>query len=220
VIGFGSYFAFFNPTETQVESLVGTTENIVLPDGSSVVLNAVSSLRYDPENWEQNREVHLTGEAFFHVAKGEQFNVVTDAGTISVLGTQFNVKQRPGYFEVSCYEGLVSVKTSKDSLLLPAGKSVRIVNGTAQKNTTKRPSPSWTKGISSFQSVPFSQVIAELERQYQLEIHLKTRTFDVDQLFTGSFAHNNLETALKSVTVPFNLVYQLKNDAVILKVRD
>ena len=220
VIAFGTYFTFFQADETHIVSLAGATEKVSLPDGSKVLLNAVSSLDYDEASWKKNREVHLQGEAFFKVEKGKRFDVITPAGTISVLGTQFNIKQREGYFEVTCYEGLVSVKTLRDSILLPAGKSYRFLENIASHGVTGRLAPSWTKDVSSFQSVPFKDVIAEFERQYKLNIHLKSLTFDTDQLFTGSFAHNHLETALKSISIPFNLSYTVKDDTVILKVRD
>ncbi len=220
VIAFASYFTIFHLNQTEIKSLAGQTETTILPDGSTVLLNAVSDLTYEKSSWKENREVQLQGEAFFKVEKGSRFTVVTSAGTVSVLGTHFNVKQRDQYFEVTCYEGLVSVKTSKDSILLPAGKSFRIINGLAERNISKKNEPSWINNLSSFQSVPFKEVAAEFERQYKVDIHLKTRTFDANQLFTGSFVHNNMEMALKSISIPFNLRYTRNGDTVILKVGD
>jgi ferric-dicitrate binding protein FerR (iron transport regulator) len=49
------------------------------------------------------------------------FSVNTTAGVITVLGTQFNVKER-NYFEVHCYEGLVSVTHNNETIKLPPGK--------------------------------------------------------------------------------------------------
>jgi ferric-dicitrate binding protein FerR (iron transport regulator) len=47
-------------------------------------------------------------EAYFQVKKGQTFSVNTTDGVVKVLGTHFNVKQRKNYFEVNCFEGLVS----------------------------------------------------------------------------------------------------------------
>ncbi|HET8837415.1 MAG TPA: FecR family protein [Flavobacteriaceae bacterium] len=220
VIAFASYFTIFHSNETEIKSLAGQTEKTILPDGSVVLLNAVSELTYEENAWKENREVHLQGEAFFKVEKGSRFSVITSTGTISVLGTHFNIKERENYFEVTCFEGLVSVKTSKDSILLPAGKTFRLVNGLTQHSKTDRSKPSWTSDLSSFQSVPFKEVVAEFERQYKVEVRLKTRTFDANQLFTGSFVHNDMEMALKSISIPFNLRYTRNDDMVILKVGD
>lgn len=220
VIAFASYFTIFHSSETEIKSVVGQTEKAILPDGSVVLLNAVSELTYEKNAWKENREVHLQGEAFFKVEKGSRFSVITSTGTISVLGTHFNIKERENYFEVTCFEGLVSVTTPKDSLLLPAGKTFRLVNGMAQHSKTDRSKPSWTHDLSSFQSVPFKEVIAEFERQYNVNVRLKTRTFDANQLFTGSFVHNDMEMALKSISIPFNLRHTRNGDTVILKVGD
>lgn len=220
VIGFGAYFAFFSATQTTVKTIAGTTEKVVLPDGSKVLLNAVSTIYYDKNSWDEERKVHLQGEAFFKVEKGERFDVQTPAGTITVVGTQFNVKQRKDYFEVTCYEGRVRVTTPTKTVMLDRGERFRSVDLAPHLATTQKPAPTWISDVSSFQSVPFQEVIAEFERQFDLKINLKSRTFDTSQLFTGSFAHDNVERALQSITVPFNLTYVLNDKVVILKVRD
>lgn len=220
VLAFGAYLTFFSSATTSVKTLAGNTEKILLPDQSKVMLNAVSTLQFDKDNWKNKREVHLEGEAFFKVEKGKHFDVVTPAGTITVVGTQFNVKQRPDYFEVTCYEGLVQVKTAHDTVLLKAGERFRIPPFDTELSNTTQPEPSWINAVSSFESVPFSEVLAEFQRQYKLEVRLKNRTFDTTQLFTGSFSHDNLERALQSITVPFNLTYTVNDEVVILEARD
>jgi Fe2+-dicitrate sensor, membrane component len=65
-----------------------------------VNLNSSSQLSYSKNKWDSKREVTLNGEAFFKVSKGSTFDVITLNGKVSVLGTQFNVKQRENYFEV------------------------------------------------------------------------------------------------------------------------
>ena len=87
----------------------GTQNTFSLPDNSEVVLNSGSEIQYKKWNWDNNRSLNLEGEAFFKVAKGKKFEVNTTVGKVTVLGTQFNVKQRENYFDVSCYEGKVKV---------------------------------------------------------------------------------------------------------------
>ncbi|MBT8252343.1 MAG: FecR family protein, partial [Bacteroidia bacterium] len=133
-------------------------------------------------------------------------------GIVSVLGTQFNVKQRPGYFEVKCFEGMVRV--SRDTILkdLKAGMTLSILNGELNLGTENEKQPSWMDNFSRFKAIPFSQVTAEIERQYDVEIDLPGST--VNRLFTGRFTHDNLEQALKEITVPMNLNY-LINGSII-----
>jgi hypothetical protein len=79
---------------------------------------------------------------------------------VKVLGTHFNVKQRPNYYEVSCYEGLVSVTYNNKTVKLPPGTTFRVVNKqiNAVANSTNA-NPSWMQQESNFIEIP-DQVIA------------------------------------------------------------
>ena len=102
---------------------------IELPDESSVSLNAKTYLAFNKKSWKDERNVTLEGEAFFKVAKGSKFNVITKSGKVTVFGTQFNVKHRDHYFEVVCYEGLVGVTYDDQLTKLNAGDSFLIIDG-------------------------------------------------------------------------------------------
>lgn len=161
----------------------------------------------------------LEGEGFFKVAKGSKFEVETSAGTVSVLGTAFNVKNRKDYFEVVCYEGSVKVESSqKISKLLP-GQMFRILNGIASNQTVAEENvPTWQADESTFKSVPFSEVIGEFERQYNVSVTISN--VNTSQLFTGTFTHNDISLALKSITIPLNLTYQIADDKKIVVTGD
>jgi len=214
-IGFSVYFYTSNLDE-HIETLVAQQTTIQLPDNSTVNLNANSTVTFNENSWSKTRAVTLNGEAFFKVAKGEKFDVITSDGIVSVLGTQFNVKQRESYFEVTCYEGLVGVTHNNKTVKLKPGHTFKIIDGkqlTADKETAAQ--PVWLHGESSFKSVPLKHVIAEFENQYDLQIN--TDQIDTSRLFTGSFAHNNLDLALKSVTIPLNLSYSKSGKSILLK---
>ncbi|AUC21579.1 anti-sigma factor, partial [Polaribacter sejongensis] len=105
-----SYFFISNNTDNAIyKTAFAETKNFNLPDNSEVVLNANSEISYAKDSWQENRNLTLDGEAFFKVQKGEKFTVNTEVGRVTVLGTQFNVKERENYFEVKTFEGLVSV---------------------------------------------------------------------------------------------------------------
>ncbi len=207
----GSYFIFlWNPTTT-FATLASEKTELFLPDSSAVTLNALSKLSYQAKHWGRKRAVTLDGEAFFKVAKGSQFDVETEVGTITVLGTQFNVKMRTDYFEVVCYEGLVAVKHAGNVVKLPPAKMFRVVKGiiTPDESTTEV-LPGWLMQESSFESVPFGEVIKEFERQYSVSV--TTNNIDLNQLFTGRFVHSNFPVALKSISIPLNLKYEVAED--------
>lgn len=205
---FFSFFALYRyNSHTTVETAAGQTITIELPDESSVTLNALSKITYPKYRWKNKRLVKLEGEAFFDVAKGAKFDVLGQEGTVSVLGTKFSVKNRENYFEVKCFEGLVNVNRKEQNQELPAGKTYRVLNNTVALGTTHEKSPDWLSNISSFDSVPLSEVLNEMERQYNVEI--STQGINTQRLFTGSFVNNNLEQALLSVTVPFSFDFEI-----------
>ena len=209
VIGLAlSYFFLFNG-DVEIQTLAGEKTTIELPDASTVVVNALSELSYSKDKWKDERKVQLDGEAFFKVAKGAKFDVITSEGIVSVVGTQFNVKQRGEYFEVKCFEGIVKVTTKNTSELLKAGDSYRFSNGTSLLGKTVYQNPQWTKNVSSFERVSLGEVIAELERQYN--VNVRTENLDTDRLFTGGFVHDSLENALKSISEPLNLEYSIES---------
>lgn len=209
VISFGLYFSFFNNTETLVETLASQKTTIELPDQSTVELNALSSISYNEKDWINNRTLKLQGEAFFKVAKGKTFDVITKEGIVKVVGTQFNVKQRNNYFEVKCFEGVVKVSSDTISRQLLAGDTYQILNGKFQQRKTINSLPKWTENLSDFEAIPIKEVLSELERQYNIEITIKN--IDLNRLFTGAFTHNNLENALISITQPMNISYELRS---------
>lgn len=209
-----AYFLFFNTIET-FETQIAQTKTILLPDDSEVILNAASKLSFNKKKWADKRVLTLEGEAYFKVQKGQTFSVNTTAGIVTVLGTQFNVKERQNYFEVNCYEGLVSVTYNNETIKLPPGNTFRIVNGIIENvdNFTTQ-NPSWIQQESSFDKIPLEQVIAELERQYDIKI--KVEGVDTSKLFTGSFTHTDKEIALQAVTIPLKLRYKIEGKTIIL----
>lgn len=204
----GAYFFFLHAPEKTTQTLAGEKTELFLPDSSFVVLNASSKIAYVESTWGKKRKLELEGEAFFKVAKGSKFDVNTSLGTVSVLGTQFNVKQRKDYFEVTCYEGLVQVEVDTEKVQLPANHSFRIVDGQIAKfDDLTVSSPGWISEESYFHSVPFIQVIREFERQYNVTITIENA--DDNQLFTGGFTQKDITLALRSITLPLNLTFRV-----------
>lgn len=190
----------------------GEKNEVYLPDDSMVVVNALSEIAYNKNSWEEAREIELKGEAFFDVNKGSTFNVVTALGKVTVLGTEFNVKQRDNYFEIQCYEGLVQVTLPDNKIYkLPAGNSLRFMDNIVTQGTVKELGPSWMMhNLSKFKSVPYFVVLQEFERQYNTTFSL--HHVDKNQLFTGGFINNNIEEGIKSITLPLELSYSISED--------
>ncbi|MBM1106151.1 FecR family protein [Aurantibacter crassamenti] len=208
-----SYF-YVNTLGQNITTQFAENKEITLPDNSEIVLNADSNISYDEKNWNQKRNINLDGEAFFKVAKGEKFTVATDNGSVTVLGTQFNVENRAGYFEVSCYEGLVSVIYDGKETKLPAGNSFLAINGKITNlDAIKNGHPSWIDKESTFKSIPLKYVLDEFERQHNITV--KTQDINLDQLFTGTFSNTDINLALQSISVPSQLKIKLEGTKVL-----
>ncbi len=202
-------------TSTTIQTAIAETKVWTLPDQSTVTLNADSAITYDETTFDTHRIVILEGEAFFDITTGSTFTVQTSNGAITVLGTQFNVQNRETFFGVNCYEGKVQVQNKKDTAILTPQMGVHATNDSAFIPTTlTQTQPDWMQGRSSFQKAPLKQLIQELERQYAITI--MTEGIDLTRQFSGSFAHDNLQKALKICFEPMQITYTFVSDKKIV----
>lgn len=213
VVGFALFTLINKDQKSTFNTTLAQNEIITLPDNSTVNLNELSALEYSKTNWDDKRLLDLKGEAYFDVEKGKRFTVNTTYGTVSVLGTEFNVLSRDSIFKVSCYEGLVQVVYNERKIDLPAGTAFELIAGKGSKSTIAIAEPNWLKDMSIFENASFKAVILELEKQYNIKIQYP---LELNINFTGAFEHNNLENALKSITKPLNLTYTILNTNEVL----
>jgi ferric-dicitrate binding protein FerR (iron transport regulator) len=206
IVALFGLFMFLDNDEMLVESGYGMATVHILKDGSEVTLNSKSTIAYTSKQWRENRTLELRGEAYFKVAKGEKFTVNTANGSVTVLGTQFNVNSTDDFFEVICYEGKVSVKTADSEHILLPTQSVRKINGYKSESiTSKEFKPTWVDGESTFKSVPLKYVITALEHQY--DVVFETKEIDEEVVFSGGFPHGNLNMALTTVFDALSIKY-------------
>ena len=78
-------------------------------------------------------------------------------------------------------------------------------------------SPNWLNNMSVFKNKPLSVVLASLERQYNIKI--KRNTVDVSKIFTGSFVHTNLESALKTTLPVMGIRYEVSKNQKTISLR-
>jgi len=218
VIALGAtYFLYINKTTTQLAENGQRTE-FLLPDNSSVTLNAGSEADYKTWNWKNNRKLQLDGEAYFKAAKGKTFDVVTAMGKVTVVGTQFNVKARDNRFDVTCFEGKVRVTSNGKAVLLTPGKSITFENGKMQTSEDKKTQPGWLTYEVVYSNEKLTSVINEIERQYSVDVELTVQHPEKLSAFTGYIPMNNLNNALESITTAYNLKSQKTGNKIILSV--
>lgn len=175
-----------------------------LTDLSTVHLNAGSELTFAITDEERNAS--LNGEAYFEVERSTiPFIVHTDLGTVSVLGTSFNVYSRNGEMAVSCTTGKVSVRFEGDTkdYLITRGQSVSR-NREGKVDATKTNSPEqldWLSDKSVFIDRPLAEILDELERQFNLTVE-RPASLDLQAVYEVTFPNDDLETALGQALGP------------------
>jgi len=205
LIALGLTFFLYTANTTTMVADAGNRTQFDLPDNSEVVLNAGSEASYKSWNWDKNRQLQLDGEAYFKVAKGQTFDVNTKLGKVTVVGTQFNVKARNNRFDVTCYEGKVKVTYNNREVLLTPGMSIAYEDGkTIPMRNTVVTQPGWLAYEVYFTSEKPENIIAELERQYNITIDVKNTKL-TQQPYTGPMPMNNLDEALDMFTTQYQL---------------
>ena len=188
-----------------------------LPDGSTVSLNAVTEVRFAQQSWKKERRIQLEGEAFFEVEKGVPFIVETPYGTVEVLGTSFNVEARANVFRVNCYTGKVRVSLPNgDQETITPQQGVEAIGGRLMPRTVDNENDiAWQRSIHHFKDQPLSEVFAELERQYLIQVEYPAELRE--QSYTGSFKNGELEQALQSICWPLKLNFTINQNQVLIR---
>jgi ferric-dicitrate binding protein FerR (iron transport regulator) len=148
---------------------------MVLPDGTKVWLNNASTLKYPVDFSGDRRQVELSGEAYFEVAKsaGKPFRVVTPGAGIEVLGTSFNVSS---YVDeqsqkTTLVEGKVRVTSAGDNLILTPGEQAEASNG---KLSVNHPDvyrvTAWRRGFFNFSNADIQTVMRQIARWYDVTV--------------------------------------------------
>ena len=201
----------------------GQKVNVTLPDGSTVLLNSLSTLRYQQNFGYEDRIVSLQGEGFFDIKKeaNKKFIVITEHLDVQVLGTKFNLHayNEDELIEMALVEGNVRIETHESPQQIAyVNPSEKIIYNKRSKKLTINKSDSkietaWTFNDIYFRSETFDKVISLLERKYDVNIHLESEILTNDH-FTGYINSTNIEDALKMLKIHYKFNYKISNNDV------
>lgn len=211
----------------QISAPKGHISKCTLPDGSEVWVNTNSSITYNTATFNtQNREIKVSGEAFFKVTKNKDrpFVVENDLAKIVVTGTQFNVKAYPNTdcFETVLAEGSIELHLNKGSgqvVDLVPGECA-VFNSSERKISIREVDPnmytSWRVGEILFKDATLNDLIVELERIYDIQFYMKNKNLG-NYRFRGMFSYNNnLIDALEKIKKTAGVDYYIENKKVWL----
>jgi ferric-dicitrate binding protein FerR (iron transport regulator) len=183
---------------TTVSVKNGEKARVNLPDGSKVVLNSGSKIRYSNLYGKSSRIVYLTGEAYFEVEKSpKRFYVnLKNAPNIKVYGTKFNVKayENSNKTTTTLIEGSIALTlNNKEEYLKPGEQSVYTKRKRFYKlqNVDTDYITSWTNGELQFKNTQLAEVIKDFERYYDIKIDVQDKNL-LTRRITAKFQRNEL----------------------------
>lgn len=171
-IGIFQYYNSGNKAQPVAFSTGEKHQKIVLMDGTEVILNSYSAINSDAFS-ENKRTLILKGEAYFNVVHNDHpFTIVTESGSIHVLGTKFNVKNRKNMpFQVALSSGRISLTTDKGEFMLAPGDVItRTPEGQYVKSALNNNSLGWLEDKLVFENESLANIVAALESQYNVKL--------------------------------------------------
>ncbi len=236
---FGAGLIYWLVMPTGSERTVATQQNeqqtVALPDGSQIILNERSTLRY-PTDWQGGtREVWLEGEAFFHVkpqvrtanettasAQGNglkvKFVVHTASLDVEVYGTRFSVSSEPRKSQVVLQSGEVTVQTAADArrIVMQPGDFVEVTPGnTVHKPVNSALYTAWKEEKLVFEQVPVAEVAEWIQDRYNQTVILKKPALDTLHL-TATLPSSDLAVLLETLSLIYKLHVEQPDDHTII----
>ncbi|MEA5043251.1 MAG: FecR family protein [Petrimonas sp.] len=211
---------------TTISTPEGQKSKAVLPDGTEVWLNSGSSISYSNLFAAGNREISMSGQAYFNVAHDEEmpFNLSID-GTVSltVLGTSFNVKSDNQTIEVALNEGSVQLSNSKNNaglaLLKPMEKAViekesgaLVCRVTAMSEFDDNV---WSLQELKFEDASFARIVSKLEKRYGVNIEFSN--INPEKRYWLSIKNETLDETLFILDKIVPLTYSISDKNVTIK---
>lgn len=200
------------PVFQEIFTVNGQKSQIKLADGSTVALNCGSMLRIRKPFDTQAREVYLDGEGYFEIEEDRRpFIVITGNSRTTVLGTEFNVWAREKKTRVIVKSGRVRLESES------AGDRVILLGGQrSQIGEDKKPLEpeevdvdrllGWLEGKLVFELTPLDEIIAELERTYDVQIDVDDAEL-ASLTLTATFEQVSIETVLSSICLTLGTEY-------------
>ena len=223
---------------TNMQELVYNTLNIpngkrfdlVLSDGTHIFLNSGTSIRYPIKFIDgKSRDVFITGEAYFDVAKDKNkpFIVHANEMNVKVLGTKFNISHYSesenintvlveGSVEIFCdddkRENIVNSTVLKPGYKAEWNKTNRKI---AIKNVDTFIYTAWIDGKLIFRNASFKHIRNTLERHYNVSIKNNNNDLDL-QLFDATFDIENIDEILETFSKSYDIKYDIIDNEVII----
>jgi transmembrane sensor len=215
------------PEYNTIEAPRGGQWQLVLPDGSKVFLNALSSLKYPVSFAAKERKVELKGEAYFEIShnKKSPFRVIAKGQTVEVLGTHFNIMSYDDEKTVKTTLLSGSVKVSSngtnstaESLILKPGEQAQVSAGNMKviHDADLEDILAWKNGYFKFNE-NLRSIMTKVSRWYDVDVVYETQP-DPDFKFRGEISRDkNLSELLNMLDYTGNVHFKIEGRRIIVK---
>lgn len=210
-------------TTPEMLSVTASAEpmNVSLPDGTQVWLNKGATLEYPEEFAADNRQVELTGEAFFEVVHMPQkpFSVMADSTETRVLGTSFNLNEKEGdLLELVLFTGKVQFsKGQQEAILVPGERVVVDKAGVVTKSLhEQRNFMAWKTRRLEFDSTAMQDVVSDVEALYGISLEIESDALKTCAL-TTTFQNDPLENVFETFKILFEATTVQTDQGYIIK---
>ena len=208
--------------QMEISTPAGTTTSITLNDGTQVLLSANSRLKYAKNFSSEIREVTLTGEARFHVAKdaSRPFIVRTEQIQTQVIGTVFDVKAYPRTLpDVTLYEGKVEVSLNGTSpqLMQPGEQAFLNKKGKLQLAKASEEKGKWAEGEFAFDNRELMAVMQEIGSWYNISVVFHSRPLLEERIYFRMKRVKEVKGVLQVLNDMGIAKFEIMDDRIVVK---
>jgi transmembrane sensor len=219
-----AYLYTSEPKEFYTYSAQSVPVEYLLEDGTKVTLNKNSSLTFASDFGDLRRDVKLTGEAFFKVAKDRfrPFEVEALGTKTEVLGTSFNVRANAETNEVSTtlVEGSVKFMAENCTVKLKSGEEIVYSNKSNQYAVAKTDvqyNTAWISGRFNYSNMSFASLIEKLEKIYRIDIQINDKDI-AERIVSASFlTEEPVESILDALKAELKYSYKTDSNTITIK---
>jgi len=207
----------------------GVEKQLVLTDGSEVLLNVGSKLIISKDFGKSSRQVTLIGEAFFKVAKDKDKPFIVQAGALKtrVLGTSFNINAYPDMekIKIAVMSGQVKVSAAakgKEKLLAMGMQKNQTLSFYREKQSYELKTEDteliscWRTNKLYIDNASIEEIARQLERYFQIKV-LYTGKTNLKDKYTIRFNNESREGVLEILSVLTKKAFKNENNQITIK---
>jgi transmembrane sensor len=211
---------------TDISASRGSKTEMTLSDGSKVLLNGGSTIRYGNGYDKNNRDLYLTGEGYFEVAKNHRIPFRVHAGEVVVqaTGTVFNIKAYPdeNVIETTLVEGSVTVvaeSNPENKILLAPNEQVNYYTASSETRMAKnfliikginpQNNTSWINDELIISNETLGSLAIKLGRKYDVDIHFDDNSLQ-ELRYTGVLKNETIEQILDILKISSAIDYRME----------